>query len=76
MAFRVRERTVMEPRLTNLCQELAAIELWDDFYFRKASPGEADNVSYRARRERRHEITQEILKGYYSTTWVKASSRK
>ena len=34
---------------------------WDDLYFRKKSRDESDEISYRARRERWQEITQEIL---------------
>lgn len=51
----------MEDRLASLYQELLAIELWDEFHFRKAPRDESDEMSYRARRERRYEITREIL---------------
>jgi hypothetical protein len=47
-------------QLSKLEAELDAIELWDSKYLSDETHDEGDEVSYRARQERRREIMQEI----------------
>jgi hypothetical protein len=51
----------VDGHLASLMAELTAIELWDDIHFRKKVRDASDEISYRARRERWHQITREIL---------------
>ena len=53
----------MDPdHLARLKSELAAIELWDNDYYRLERHHTSDEIAYRSRQRRREELLEEILR--------------